>query len=706
MISSEKIDWAALQKRFKDDSHVRCIIRGIRSRLPPHAIRTRSGMTEEQYATARRRFCHALEEILPQGGFLRPDPLRALTEFALDDLAGCTDQDLDAEACEDGEDIAALAALMRARTAEPPAVPAPSDRLTDWRIRGARPCRQTHQGALRNPARGRTTQGQLERSHRHTSATAAQSLVQSQGPAPQRREPPPGTAGAGPGPAGPASAAAAAASVRLPLQTLLSEPGFLQSVQEALAGGELDCGTLRAWLQTPAAKTGLPASLARELEALAQEVPAGGAAASSAAAAGPERPPSAPAPAQELAIGAVIDDRYELVEPLGGGGLGEVFKAIDRLAYEQLDPDPFVAVKILKARGQGNQNAVLALQREAHRGRKLAHGNILRVHQFEQDRATGQYFMVTELLEGRSFQSVMDEIGSGQPWEHIAPLIGQVCAGLSHAHKEGIVHSDIKPSNLFVARDGEVKILDFGIAAPVPTASRQATFMDARLIRARSLAYTCPEAFLGQTPHYSDDVYSLACLIYEWLAARPPYARGTGPGTPVPALLALKLGMQVTPIPALSPGQNRALCQALALRRSERTQTIEEFWRSMSAAPAPSSRRRLLAAAMGGALALLVGATGTWMLLRDAGPAAAAGQALCPQASAPGALDAATGAATRSLAALKQLQPGAPEEAQAQARLLQDEQCLRALEAAGQTSPGSVQLLKQIETGAQAGPPR
>jgi serine/threonine protein kinase len=661
MISSERIDWPVLEQRFKDDGHVRWIIRGIRSRLPLRAIRTGSGMTAEEYAAARRRFCRALEEILAEADAPQPDPLRELRELALSDLEGRSDEELGAEAREDGEDIAALAAFMRARTAEPPRVPAPWDTDVDGRIRGGRRCRQTQRSALRKPARVapvfRTPPGPLGRSRRRKHAAAAYAW-----------------------PAG------WLAQLR---QGLLDEPGFLQRVQDALACGQLDPGTLRAWLGTPAARTFLPRSLARHLTSAAQQLPGG-------VAQSPR--PAVPAPAG-LDVGAVVDARYELVERLGGGGMGEVFKAFDRLAHAQRDPDPYVAVKILKSQMQSNQKAVLALQREAHRARRLAHSNIIGVHLFGQDRGTGQYFMVMELLEGRSIESVMDETGKGRPWESIAPLIGQVCAGLAHAHKKGIIHSDIKPRNLFVNHSGEVKILDFGMAAPMPTPSGHETLMDARKLGTRSAAYASTESFLGMTPHYSDDVYSLACVTYEWLSGRPPYARANDPGVPVPAPAAQKLGLQVTPIPALSRRQNRALRQALAHRRNERTQTVEAFWRSMSAAPAASSRRRrrLLAAVIGAAL--LAAALGTWMLPRPREPP-------CPQASAPGALDSALGAATRAQAALARLPAGSPQRPPAQARLSRDAQCLRSLAAAGLSSDRSVQLLEEIETGEQAVPTR
>jgi TPR repeat protein/serine/threonine protein kinase len=286
-------------------------------------------------------------------------------------------------------------------------------------------------------------------------------------------------------------------------------------------------------------------------------------------------------------VGSVIAGRYELIARLGQGGMGEVFKALDRLAQDQEDPDPYVAIKILKPELQQEAMAVKALQREANRTLKLTHANIVRTRQFEQDRETGLCFIIMELLEGRSLERVLEENPSGQPWARISSPLEQICVGIMCAHKEGIIHSDIKPSNLYITTRGEIKILDFGIAAPMPRPSldgRQAreTRMDARKLDARSPAYASLEVFLGFEPHYSDDVYSLACVTYEWLTGSHPYATAEKPRAAVPAPEALQANLKPAPVRGLTSSQNTALRRALALRRSERTQTIGDFWQSMA----------------------------------------------------------------------------------------------------------------------------
>jgi eukaryotic-like serine/threonine-protein kinase len=306
-----------------------------------------------------------------------------------------------------------------------------------------------------------------------------------------------------------------------------------------------------------------------------------------------------------VSIGSLIAGRYELISRLGGGGMGEVFKALDRLAQTQQDPDPYVAIKILKPELQGNRISVLAMQREAHRARKLTHANIVRVHQLEQDRETGMYFIVMELLEGRSVQSVMEENPNGQPWTQVSSFLAQICAGLECAHQEGIIHSDIKPSNLYLTQRGQIKILDFGIAAPISNLSGdgRATRMDPRKLGAKSPAYASLEMFLKRGAHYSDDVYSLACVTYEWLSGHHPYLRVQEPRAAVTALEALRAELKPAPIPGLTRSQNNALRMALALRRADRTQTISEFWQSITSDPPSLPVGRIAAAAAGALLA-------------------------------------------------------------------------------------------------------
>jgi serine/threonine protein kinase len=266
--------------------------------------------------------------------------------------------------------------------------------------------------------------------------------------------------------------------------------------------------------------------------------------------------------------------------------MGDVFQARDRLADDE-DDDPYVGIKIPKPELQGDAVVIHALHREASRALKLTHTNIVRIRQLELDRSTNTYFIVMELLEGRPLESVLAENPDGQPWEDISGYLQQICAGLECAHGEGFVHSDIKPSNLFITNRGQIKILDFGIATPLPVVAgeNQAPGTDARNLGAMSPRYASLEMFLNVPAHYSDDVYGLACVTYEWLSGSHPYVTADEARTPLTAQEALQAGAKPARLPGLPRWQNRALARALALRRADRTQTITEFWESMTAEP-------------------------------------------------------------------------------------------------------------------------
>jgi serine/threonine protein kinase len=306
----------------------------------------------------------------------------------------------------------------------------------------------------------------------------------------------------------------------------------------------------------------------------------------------------------QRAVGEVLAERYELVDWLGGGGMGDVFRAIDRLADDE-DDDPYVAIKIPKPELQGDAVVIQALHREASRALRLTHTNIVRIRQLELDRSRSTYFIVMELLEGRPLESILTENPGGQPWEDISGYLQQSCAGLECAHAEGFVHSDIKPSNLFITDRGQIKILDFGIATPLPVVTGEplTSGTDARNLGAMSPRYASLEMFLNLPAHYSDDVYSLACVAYEWLSGSHPYVTSDEARTPLTAQEALQAGARPARLRGLTRWQNRALAKALALRRADRTQTISEFWESMTAEPDSWPLGRLTATAAGLVLA-------------------------------------------------------------------------------------------------------
>jgi non-specific serine/threonine protein kinase len=276
-------------------------------------------------------------------------------------------------------------------------------------------------------------------------------------------------------------------------------------------------------------------------------------------------------PAEPLSVGSVLDERYELVEELGHGGMGVVYKALDRTTAEFKDRNPYVAIKLLNEEFKRHPLAVRSLQREARKAQKLAHPNIVSVYHFARD--GGNVYMVMELLIGQSLDQLQRrQYRGGMPVKKVNEFLNAMAAGLGYAHEQGIVHADFKPSNVFVAAKGVIKVLDFGVARAARTLNDQGdkTIFDAGQLGAISPPYASVEMLTGQAPDPRDDIYALACVTYLLLSGHHPFNR-------IDAVKARLAGLQPTPIKSVSRSQWQALKRALAFERAERTASVNEF---------------------------------------------------------------------------------------------------------------------------------
>jgi serine/threonine protein kinase len=297
----------------------------------------------------------------------------------------------------------------------------------------------------------------------------------------------------------------------------------------------------------------------------------------------------------------IVDGRYVLEQRLGGGGMGVVYRARDQLMEKHRDRDPFVALKLISEALRDNNEARTLLQRECSRAQKLSHPNIVRVFYFGWDRSTDFDYLTMELLRGESLERLIRGQPAGVGWDRASRAIAQLCDALAYAHSEGIVHSDIKPSNLFMTESGTLKVLDFGIAAPMrgaETASSE-TLLNPRRLGAVAPRYSSLEMFLGKDADPSDDVYSAACVIYELLTGSHPYDALETPR-------AAELGLEPKPIGILSRSQNRALRRALNFRRIDRTGTMAELRDGLLQPESTKRGLRLEYLAVAGAVLLAV----------------------------------------------------------------------------------------------------
>ncbi len=289
--------------------------------------------------------------------------------------------------------------------------------------------------------------------------------------------------------------------------------------------------------------------------------------------AGGDQGPDLPRP------GAVLNHRYELIRCVGAGGSSNVYKALDRRKLLFDDPFPYVAIKVLNQRFRSRPDWPEALRREAARCQQLTCPNIVKVHDVLKD--GGTVYIVMEYLSGAPLtQTIRTEEFKGLPAEQAADIINAMGRALAYAHDQGIVHCDFKPANIFVTQDGEIKLIDFGIARVMNEDEEIPSSRSLELFEQNAVtpAYASPELLERNDPDPRDDIYSLACTAYELLTGSHPYAYK-------PATVAREEKMAVPRHRALTRQQWKALQRALALTRSDRTPSISQFLAAFNGVP-------------------------------------------------------------------------------------------------------------------------
>ena len=277
---------------------------------------------------------------------------------------------------------------------------------------------------------------------------------------------------------------------------------------------------------------------------------------------GDSAPPPHPGPQEPEIVGpgSVLAGKYRLVRELGRGGMGIVFLAEGLLDRQQY------AIKVLSDGFRLHPDSLEALREEARKSLALRHPNIVGVYPLERDGTT--FFLPMEYLDGKTVRAVLDdEYARGMPRDHAFPLVRAVGSALSYAHDHGVIHSDLKPSNVFLTTSGSPRVLDFGIARTVR--SRDGRF-DVASLGALTIAYASAEMVAGEQPDFRDDVYGFACIIYEMLTGGHPYNGHS-------AAEAREKNLSPAPIVGLSDTQNAALRSGLAFDRNDRARSIEEL---------------------------------------------------------------------------------------------------------------------------------
>src|SRR3954449_798854 len=204
-------------------------------------------------------------------------------------------------------------------------------------------------------------------------------------------------------------------------------------------------------------------------------------------------------------------DRYKLDRRLGVGGMATVQLAFDTRLERN------VAVKLLAEHLAEDASFVSRFRREALAAARLVHPNIVQVFDFGTDRHSGRQFIVMEYVDGNSCAELLRDRGAMAPRDAV-DILTQACRGLDYAHRNGVVHRDVKPGNLLVNTDGVVKLADFGIAK----AAEQSDITKVGSVLGTA-AYLSPEQARGEPAGPASDIFALGVVSYQLLAGRLPY---------------------------------------------------------------------------------------------------------------------------------------------------------------------------------------
>ena len=265
--------------------------------------------------------------------------------------------------------------------------------------------------------------------------------------------------------------------------------------------------------------------------------------------------------------------KYRILEPLGRGGMAQVYKAY----HPQLDR--YVAVKILRSDLVEEQEFLARFRREARAVAALRHPNIVQIFDF--DVQDDLYYMVMELLEGNTLKAYLNSLrvrGERLPLGEMVRIFNDVLAGLAYAHGEGIIHRDLKPANIMLTRKGQAVLTDFGIAQIV--GGTKYTISGALM---GTLSYMAPEQGLDGHSDARSDIYSLGIAYYEALTGSVPFDADT------PLAILMKHINDPLPLPRKTDPSipecfERVALKALSKRPDDRFQSANEMAESLSAA--------------------------------------------------------------------------------------------------------------------------
>ena len=268
-------------------------------------------------------------------------------------------------------------------------------------------------------------------------------------------------------------------------------------------------------------------------------------------------------------IGKMLNNRYEILEKIGNGGMATVYRAKDHVLNR------FDAIKFLKDEFTTDSEFIKKFNSEAQAAASLTHPNIVQI--FDVCNEDNLYYIVMELIQGKTLKEIINEDGI-LSWKWSVNVAAQIASALETAHKNNIIHRDIKPHNIIITEDGIAKVTDFGIAKAVSNST-----ITAFGSTIGSVHYFSPEHARGGYTDAKSDIYSLGIVMYEMLTGRVPFDADT------PVSVALKQVQEepVEPIkynPNIPISVNRIILKAIQKDPNQRYQNATEMLKDLSMA--------------------------------------------------------------------------------------------------------------------------
>lgn len=214
-------------------------------------------------------------------------------------------------------------------------------------------------------------------------------------------------------------------------------------------------------------------------------------------------------PVEELTPGSIFADRYQIIDELGRGGMGKIYKALDK------EIDIKIALKLIKPEIAANKKTIERFKNELKVAREISHKNICRMYDLNYE--GGSYYITMEYIRGDDLKKILSQMGQLSVGQTV-PMAKQICEGLMEAHRLGVVHRDLKPSNVMIDNDGTAHIMDFGIARSTKTEA-----LTGSGVMIGTPEYMSPEQVEGKQADQRSDIYSLGIVLYEMLTGKLPF---------------------------------------------------------------------------------------------------------------------------------------------------------------------------------------